>query len=75
MFEDITQKGVDLGFKNVVEHLKNRPLRVGTMCSGTESPMLALHHIASSKFTLRHYHVFVFNSLRYRVEENIRSRL
>jgi hypothetical protein len=34
--------------KGVVEHVKGRKLRVATMCSGTESPLLALHLIRRS---------------------------
>ena len=34
--------------KDVAEHLNGRPLRVATMCSGTESPLLALGLIGRS---------------------------
>ena len=34
--------------KNVAEHIKGRKLRVATMCSGTESPLLALELIQKS---------------------------
>ena len=37
------------GIKEMVEHLGPRKLKVATMCSGTESPILALGLIAESK--------------------------
>ncbi|KAK6345242.1 hypothetical protein TWF718_007168 [Orbilia javanica] len=40
IFEDLTKNHE--GLVNVAEHLNGRPLRVATMCSGTESPLLAL---------------------------------
>ncbi|KAI0831805.1 hypothetical protein BC628DRAFT_1311075 [Trametes gibbosa] len=49
--------------KNVAEHLKGRKMRVATMCSGTESPLLALGLIQRSILehygvTLEYEHVF-----------------
>ncbi|EPS37854.1 hypothetical protein H072_8336 [Dactylellina haptotyla CBS 200.50] len=40
IFTDITKRNEQL--KDVALHLNGRPLRVATMCSGTESPLLAL---------------------------------
>jgi len=34
--------------KSVTKHLRGRPLRIATMCSGTESPLLALEMIRRS---------------------------
>ena len=34
------------GVKTLAEHIKGRTLRVATMCSGTESPLLALNLIS-----------------------------
>lgn len=60
IFLDITKKAlrtepdIDLipGLKNdlkdVIDHFKGTPLRVGTMCSGTESPILALRLVQQS---------------------------
>lgn len=45
IFGDMTKKALGLGFNDAVEHLGSRPLRVATMCSGTESPLLALEMI------------------------------
>ncbi|WPH00344.1 Hypothetical protein R9X50_00316900 [Acrodontium crateriforme] len=52
IFSDITTKGIKNGLVDVVNHLGNRPLKVGTMCSGTESPLLALSMIQESLATL-----------------------
>ncbi|KAI0372611.1 hypothetical protein BV20DRAFT_1119632 [Pilatotrama ljubarskyi] len=41
--------------KDVAEHLKGRKMRVATMCSGTESPLLALNLIQRS--IMEHYGV------------------
>lgn len=46
IFDDICRKAVNLGFENVLRHLGSRKLRVVTMCSGTESPLLALEMIS-----------------------------
>ena len=39
--------------KEVAEHLKGRKMRVATMCSGTESPLLALNLI--QRYILEHF--------------------
>ncbi len=49
IFDDLTTKAVKLGLDKVVEHLQGRKLKVVTMCSGTESPMLALGLIRDSE--------------------------
>ncbi|KAH9824209.1 hypothetical protein DFH28DRAFT_1216462 [Melampsora americana] len=46
MFQDMVQNRPE--FKKTVELLGGRPLRVATMCSGTESPLLALDLISKS---------------------------
>ena len=48
IFADLTSRAVDLGLTKTLQHLQNRPLRVATMCSGTESPLLALQMIQDS---------------------------
>ncbi|KAI9841565.1 MAG: hypothetical protein M1837_000611 [Sclerophora amabilis] len=53
IFEDMTSNAVGLGLAKAVSHLANRKLRLATMCSGTESPLLALDLIAES---LRKHH-------------------
>ena len=50
IFDDLTMKAVELGFLDVIKHLDGRQLNVATMCSGTDSPMLALQMITEGKF-------------------------
>jgi hypothetical protein len=45
VFSHITDKSTKLGIKQCVTHLDGKALRVGTICSGTESPILALNLI------------------------------
>ncbi|RAL15255.1 putative SNF2 family helicase [Aspergillus homomorphus CBS 101889] len=42
IFRSITQRAMDLGLDKYLTHVGLRPLRVVTVCSGTESPLLAL---------------------------------
>lgn len=48
IFDDLV--GRIPGIKEVAEHVAGRKLRVATMCSGTESPLLALELIQKSIF-------------------------
>ncbi|KAK3061597.1 hypothetical protein LTS18_005844, partial [Coniosporium uncinatum] len=48
MFLDLTKKAMNEGFGDVLEHLGGRHLRFATMCSGTESPLLALQEVQKS---------------------------
>jgi hypothetical protein len=48
MFDDMVSRAPDLA--KVVDRLNGRKLRVATMCSGTESPLLALRMITRSLF-------------------------
>lgn len=50
IFADIAKRAMRLGFDQVVSHLGGRALRVVTMCSGTESPILALEMIRDSEY-------------------------
>ncbi|QRV87675.1 Serine/threonine-protein phosphatase [Ceratobasidium sp. AG-Ba] len=57
MFEDIVRRTPELD--KVANHLGGRPLRVATMCSGTESPLLALGLVSRAMGkTLTVEHVF-----------------
>lgn len=50
IFEDMTRKAFeDLEFNVAVDYLENRLIRVATMCSGTESPLLALGLISEGR--------------------------
>ena len=46
IFDDLTGNAVKLGFLDVIKDLGGRQLNVATMCSGTDSPMLALQMIS-----------------------------
>ena len=48
IFDDMTAKGIKLGLRDAVEYLGTNKLKVATMCSGTESPLLALELISES---------------------------
>lgn len=45
IFRDLAAKAMVLGFADVLHRLGGRPLRVATVCSGTESPLLGLEMI------------------------------
>jgi site-specific DNA-cytosine methylase/SNF2 family DNA or RNA helicase len=45
-FKDMTAKAVELGFADVIAKLDGRQINVATMCSGTESPLLAFELIS-----------------------------
>lgn len=49
IFADMAQKALGAGFEDVLESLGNRKLRVATMCSGTEAPILFLNELSASK--------------------------
>jgi len=48
IFLDITKKAEKQGLSKAIDHLKGIKLKVGTMCSGTESPLLALGLVQQS---------------------------
>ncbi|KAH7343761.1 hypothetical protein B0J17DRAFT_713921 [Rhizoctonia solani] len=52
MFADIVGRMPEL--QKVSKHLNGRPLRVATMCSGTESPLLALGMISRAMAAMGH---------------------
>ncbi|CAI7647065.1 unnamed protein product [Penicillium viridicatum] len=45
IFADMASNALKMGFGHVLSRLGSRPLRVATMCSGTEAPLLALELI------------------------------
>ncbi|KGO52427.1 Zinc finger, RING-type [Penicillium expansum] len=45
IFADMASNALKMGFEHVLIRLGGRPLRVATMCSGTEAPLLALELI------------------------------
>jgi hypothetical protein len=46
IFEDLTLRAVELGLCDALKTLAGRPINVATMCSGTESPLIALNLIS-----------------------------
>lgn len=50
IFQDLVAKAMSLGFADVLQRLGDRPLRVATVCSGTESPLLALEMIMQGMY-------------------------
>jgi hypothetical protein len=52
IFNDISNRAVKKGLKTFLAHLGHRKLRVVTMCSGTESPIMALEMIAQSRLLI-----------------------
>jgi hypothetical protein len=42
IFADMTENALKVGLVDFLKHLSGRKLKVATMCSGTESPILAL---------------------------------
>ena len=49
IFADLTKRGLATGLSGVVQRLASRELKVATMCSGTESPILALQMVRESE--------------------------
>jgi hypothetical protein len=64
IFLDITKKALALGLDKAIDLLNGGDLKVGTMCSGTESPLLALRLVQQclqnnlNSGTLRVDHIF-----------------
>ncbi|PYH43146.1 putative SNF2 family helicase [Aspergillus saccharolyticus JOP 1030-1] len=53
IFQSIAQRAMELGLDKYLSHVGSRPLRVVTVCSGTESPLLALELLQEN---LRKFH-------------------
>jgi hypothetical protein len=53
IFADMAENAVQLGLSDVLQHLKGRPLNVATMCSGTESPLLAPNLLSQGMFCIQ----------------------
>ncbi|KAI9927688.1 hypothetical protein MW887_003309, partial [Aspergillus wentii] len=45
IYKSLTTRALELDFDGFLAHLGSRPLRVVTVCSGTESPLLALEMV------------------------------
>jgi hypothetical protein len=48
IFDHIANKAYNNGFHAVLNQLGSRELRVATLCSGTEAPLLALKMLSDS---------------------------
>jgi hypothetical protein len=49
IFADLAEKAMAAGFSEVMRVQGDRPLNVATMCSGAESPILALRCVQECK--------------------------
>ena len=49
----MAQKMKDLGFLDTLGEFNGKALRIGTLCAGSESPMLGMKLISESKCTIR----------------------
>jgi hypothetical protein len=52
IFNDLAAKALSLGFGDVVKRVGDRPHRIATVCSGTESPILAMEMFLKGEFTI-----------------------
>jgi len=71
---DMTAKAVNLGLCEALQSLGERPIRVATMCSGTESPLLALDEISKGQsFARKHrcYFNIFFSTETYGKTSNV----
>ena len=61
IYLDMAQKALALGFRDVLDHLKNRALRVATMCSGSDAPIYGLSYFqrALSELPVKYQFNFV----------------
>jgi len=55
IYQDMTAKALPLGLADVLSILRDRPLRVATVCSGTESPLMALEMIQKGAYIPAHH--------------------
>jgi hypothetical protein len=50
MFSDMANNALALGLADALEIFKGRSIKIATMCSGTEAPILALGMISEGMF-------------------------
>ncbi|KAF2722314.1 hypothetical protein K431DRAFT_284007 [Polychaeton citri CBS 116435] len=82
IFNDMTDKALQLGLGDTVGSKAKRPLRVATMCSGTESPLLALemiqHSLSRHNVEIRIDHLFSAEIVPYKqayIERNFTPKI
>lgn len=63
IFADMASNALKMGFEHVLIRLGSRPLRVATMCSGTEAPLLALELIQTGKCSVLFFFFSPFSRL------------
>lgn len=68
-FEAMTQNALSLGLGVAVNKLGSRPIRIGTMCSGTEAPIIALELISKSLEKLGHPNIKIDHPFSWEIEE------
>ena len=49
IFADMAQAAMGLGLDKIIADANKRPIRIATLCSGTESPLLALDEIRAGE--------------------------
>jgi hypothetical protein len=55
IFGDMAAKAAQMGINSELEKLRGRAINVATMCSGTESPLIALEMISKGKHRLQNF--------------------
>lgn len=62
IFQDMTARAMGMGLADAAQNFNQQPLKVATMCSGTEAPVLALmriqEHLKSVGVTFHFEHIF-----------------
>ena len=64
IFAEMTNTALDHGLLNAINHLEGKVLRVATVCSGTESPILALNEICARKLVSLNVAWSIANTLK-----------
>ncbi|KAJ4303793.1 hypothetical protein N0V90_002694 [Kalmusia sp. IMI 367209] len=80
---DMTRNALDLGLEEALDWLGDRPINIGTMCSGTESPVVFLYAASKSleklgKPSIRVQHRFSAEIEEFKqafIERNFQPRL
>lgn len=52
IFADLSRKALDLGLREILEKSPSIVLKIATLCSGTEAPLLALQMIRDCRFAV-----------------------
>lgn len=60
IFEVAVKKAFEQGLEDPIQYFEGRSIRAATMCSGTESPLLALKLISKGEVVLKSYRSMMF---------------